>query len=149
MKKKKSAIGSHDILTINNSVLDQLFINVALVEVFAKANIKAFVSASEAMDYLFKEEYLPDLVILDLNVGELSGKAFITLIKHSRNLDNIPLIILSNAGHEQELLRLGADDFYRKPSDLADVIELLRKIKSKWLPRTDLVQARMMAGIVK
>jgi two-component system KDP operon response regulator KdpE len=68
----------------------------------------------------------PDLIILDLGLPDMDGKA---VIKTLREWTNIPIIILSARDQEAEkvaALELGADDYLTKPFSTP---ELLARIK--------------------
>ena len=128
---------SYDIALINANKLDQLISHVAVYEIFSSSRIEAFDSVSEAMDFFFKKEFFPDLVILDLNIGELSGKAFITLMKNSRKLDSTPIIILSNHGDEREFLNWGANGFYKRPDDFNSIMNVLEEVRYRWFSNVE------------
>ncbi len=57
----------------------------------------------------------PDLVLLDLGLGDIDGK---DVIKNLRQWANLPIIVLSARTDDEETaltLRLGADDYITKP----------------------------------
>jgi FixJ family two-component response regulator len=121
------------IVYVNKSLQEQRFFKMAASLALPGAIVAGFEVAGNAMDYMFRCNERPDVVILDMNIGDLSGKAFITLMKNSRPLEFIPLIGVGSYGMEQEILRYGADDFYCKPNVLGNLIELITKLKYKWL----------------
>jgi DNA-binding NarL/FixJ family response regulator len=43
------------------------------------------------------------------------------------------LTTASNPGEKQELLRLGANDFYTKPVELSDLVRIVRSVSDRWL----------------
>lgn len=62
--------------------------------------------------------YLPDLIICDLMMPNMDGKAFAKALKQDPELNYIPLIMLTasfSANDEDTLLRLHADDYIQKP----------------------------------
>ena len=64
----------------------------------------------------------PDLIILDLALPDLSGAE---VLERIRSWSNVPIIMLSIEGDEQEkvrLLRLGADDYVVKPFGIAELL---------------------------
>jgi DNA-binding response OmpR family regulator len=128
---------AYNIALINANKLDQLISHVAVYEIFSSSRIETFDSASEAMDFFFKKEFFPDLVILDLNIGELSGKAFITLMKNSKKLDSTPIIILSNHGDEREFLNWGANGFYKRPNDFNSIMNVLEEVRYRWFSNVE------------
>ncbi|WP_311481819.1 response regulator transcription factor [uncultured Anaerococcus sp.] len=88
-----------------------------------------FLDLREIEDYLSLNKY--SLIILDLMLGELDGLDYLKLI---RDEINRPIIILTaKAGKDDELrgLKLGADDYIKKPFD-PDI--LLARIKAKLRP---------------
>jgi DNA-binding response OmpR family regulator len=74
------------------------------------------------------KEYHPDLIILDVMLPDINGKAVCELIRSDSSLSDIKIICISGMVEEdkvQELLAAGADDFMHKP---LDIDELLRKV---------------------
>lgn len=72
----------------------------------------------------------PDLVLLDLVMPKMHGFEVLTKLKKNKNTKNIPVIILSNLGQDEEIkkgMKLGALDYYKKAS--TDLSELSEKIK--------------------
>ena len=74
------------------------------------------------------EEYMPDLVILDIMMPGLDGFQVLGLI---RQRINVPVIMLSakrEVNTVRDALDLGADDYVRKPFHTQ---ELLARVKTK------------------
>ena len=64
------------------------------------------------------EQQKPDLVVLDLMLPGMNGLDICRKMKHSPELKNIPVIILSAKNEELDVvlgLELGADDYVSKP----------------------------------
>jgi PAS domain S-box-containing protein len=64
---------------------------------------------------------LPNLVLLDLNLGDLPGQEVLRLLKANPRTARIPVVIVTadaSTGRAQELLTLGADRYITKPLDL-------------------------------
>lgn len=84
----------------------------------------------EALDYLQND--IPDIVITDIRMKEVSG---LTLIQKIREKNaNIPIVIVS--GHDdfhyaQQAIRYGVVDYLLKPIDRTMFIATLKKIRSK------------------
>lgn len=75
----------------------------------------------------------PDLVLLDLRLPKLSGFEVLKQIKNDKNLNYIPVIVLSNLGEKEDIqkaLELGATDYLIKahftPTEVLDkIVEIL------------------------
>ena len=77
------------------------------------------------------QKELPDMVLLDLILPKLSGFDVLQKIKQDEKTKNIPVIILSNLGQDEDRkkgLALGAVDYYVKASTDLDVIS--EKVKA-------------------
>jgi CheY-like chemotaxis protein len=62
-------------------------------------------------------EHAPDLILLDVRLGEMSGYDVCARLKSDPVTRPIPIIILTaadNAQDRQDALRAGADDFFPK-----------------------------------
>ena len=75
--------------------------------------VKQAESAEDAFSIL--ENYVPDLIILDLNLPGMDGFEF---LHHFRKTNNIPVIIVSARDADEDIisgLGYGADEFVTKP----------------------------------
>lgn len=79
---------------------------------------------------------MPDLILLDLMLPKKSGFDVLTEIKADENIKNIPVIILSNLGQEEDVkrgLEMGAIDFLTKSNiKLADVVKKIQDVLIKY-----------------
>lgn len=78
------------------------------------------------------KSFMPDLILLDIMLPELSGD---DVLQRLRRFTNVPVIVVSAKTMIQtkiDLLKLGADDYMTKPFDL---YELLARIEAN-LKRT-------------
>lgn len=83
----------------------------------------------EALDLLSKES-LPDLVLLDLVLPKVDGKAVLGALKADPRTAHIPVIVLSNlssAEDQDETQKLGASKYLVKamslPSDIVQEVK--------------------------
>ena len=77
---------------------------------------------------MLAKEYHPDLIILDVMLPDINGKAVCELIRADATMQDIKIICISGMVEEdriQELRDAGADDFLHKP---LDIDELLKRI---------------------
>lgn len=71
---------------------------------------------------------MPSLVLLDLNMPEMSGLEVLQVLREDAFFDRLPVIcMLTSSSHprDRELARqLGARDFFTKPTSTADYVAL-------------------------
>jgi two-component system KDP operon response regulator KdpE len=83
-------------------------------------------SGEEALNQLGKQ--VPDLVILDLAMPEMSG---LEVCRRIREFSTVPIIILSAKGSESDkvaALDLGADDYVTKPFGMDELLARARAV---------------------
>ena len=76
------------------------------------------------------EQLRPDVILLDILIPKMDGFAVLQHLKANKDLENIPVIIASNLGQQQDIdkgLELGAKDFIVKSE--SSVTQILTKIK--------------------
>ncbi|CAN5638127.1 hypothetical protein BH23PLA1_BH23PLA1_25610 [soil metagenome] len=77
------------------------------------------------------KEYHPDLMILDVMLPDINGKAVCELVRSDPSLSDIKIICISGMIEEDkvdELKEAGADDFLRKPLDIDELIQRVCKL---------------------
>lgn len=81
------------------------------------------ISVSEAMQAV--EAMLPNLILLDISMPEMSGFEYCKLLKRNPKTQEIPIIFISakdSPEDKQEGFRLGAVDFITRPFEAQEVI---------------------------
>jgi len=83
--------------------------------------------SSRVLDLML--EKLPDVLLLDLNMPDVSGFDIMQAMQDSSELKHIPVIVLTastDADSKLRALELGASDFLAKPVDASELILRLR-----------------------
>lgn len=83
-------------------------------------------NGQEALEMVAQE--MPDLIILDVMMPKLDG---ITVAIRIRQFSNVPIIMLTALGEEQDRVRglnLGADDYVVKPFSATELIARVRAV---------------------
>jgi len=77
---------------------------------------------------MLAKEYHPDLIILDVMLPDINGKAVCDLVRKDPTMADIKIICISGLVEEEKIAELheaGADDFLHKP---LDIDELKRRV---------------------
>lgn len=76
-------------------------------------------------------EFMPDLVITDINMPDINGLEVVRFVKESENFMHIPVIIVTTEGREVDRergLRLGADRYLVKPFEPDELQKHVREL---------------------
>lgn len=88
-------------------------------------------SATNGEDGIAKAKSLaPDLVLLDIMMPGIDGWETLTRLKRDTATSNIPVIIFTAREHargHQKSSEMGAADYFRKPFEPDELIELVEK----------------------
>ena len=96
--------------------------------------IAHFADGGSAMDYLFSEEVRlngPMLILLDLNLPDMSGTDILARVKSDDRLKRAPVVILTTTDDKTEIQRcydLGCNVYITKPADYESVAGAIRQL---------------------
>lgn len=95
----------------------------SLKEKDVSAEIKVSSSAKQSFEIL--SSYIPDIIILDVQLGDMHGIDFMKAIKSSKRLNSVPVIFISAKYTEPSdraaALLVGAKAFFSKPVDIEEL----------------------------
>lgn len=77
------------------------------------------------------EGHMPDIIISDLNMPEMSGEEFLLYLKANELFSDIPVLILSSVESSASRIRLfeeGAEDFILKPFNPEELRVRIKRI---------------------
>jgi CheY-like chemotaxis protein len=116
----------------------------------ANGNIRLHVAADgvEAMAFLRRQgahdaSPRPDLILLDLNLPRMDGRAVLMHIKEDDDLKTIPTVILTTSDAEVDIVKsyqLQANCYLSKPVQLDAFESLVKSINDFWLTKVKLPQ---------
>ncbi len=89
------------------------------------ARFRVLVAENGAQGLAMAREHVPDLIISDVMMPEMDGQELCERLKGDREIDFIPVILLTaKAGRDSRLLGLaaGADDYLAKPVDIPELL---------------------------
>ena len=88
-----------------------------------------FLSARLAAQTLLAGEH-PELIILDINMPEVSGLDFLEFLRHRSELIHMPVVMLSTEAADtlvDQAIAMGADAYVTKPATLEELDMAMRK----------------------
>lgn len=111
------------------AVVDDNPVNLELAESVLEEDYRLTLLPSAKRLLSCLEETIPDMILLDINMPEMSGYEALKIIRQSSEWKNIPVIFLtgqSDIQSEREGFRLGAQDFIIKPFDNVVMLSRVR-----------------------
>ncbi len=134
---KPSPIKPSEVLLVEDNAGDALLIAQVLAEDSSiSVHLHHARDGMEALLMLANGVTKPDLVILDLNVPNLSGCA----VLERYHPKDVPVVVFSSSWNEADRrrsLELGAQEFVRKPMHLQAFKDAVCEMVKKWAVRRD------------
>jgi CheY-like chemotaxis protein len=132
------------ILVADDSSDDFLLIQAAFRKAGLPHELYHVIDGDQALAYLRREAPFedaerfpfPDLMLLDLMMPRMSGFDVLALLRERPDL-RIPVIVMLSGSilpeDAQKALKLGAVDYFSKPTTLAALVELASTFHRRWL----------------
>ena len=123
------------ILIVEDDRVDAMTIKRAMKEIKLVNEIVWAENGEEGLTYLKSNKALPCIIILDLNMPKMNGHEFIEIVKKDKNINHIPIIVLTTSRAEQDKLKSfqsGVAGYMVKPIDYLQFVEVIRTIKVYW-----------------
>ncbi len=132
------------ILIADDDADDRMLIGDALEEARLKNPVDFVEDGVELMDYLkhegkyahLTEEFLPGIILLDLNMPRKDGRTVLKEIRADENLRRIPIVVLTTSKSEEDILRtynLGVNSFITKPVTFDGLVEVIQVLSKYWI----------------
>ena len=105
---------------------------VSLLEYNIKASGFKFEHSTNGYDAMMRlQKSNPDLILLDWMLPDIAGTEVCKFVRNNKDLKNIPIIMLTAKGEEQDLLsgfEMGCDDYITKPFSPAELIARIKAL---------------------
>ena len=129
------------ILLVEDSPDDILLTEEALEDAKMANELHVVMDGEAALEFLRGEgkhsrSPRPDVVILDLNLPKKDGREVLKEIKDDDDLRQIPVLILTSSGAEEDILAAydeHVNAYIQKPVDFDEFIRAMRSIEEFWL----------------
>jgi DNA-binding response OmpR family regulator len=122
---------------VEDNPADAMLVQEALKEHHVRAEFVVLGDGEKAIRFI--EEFdattgsYPKLVILDLNLPKRNGKDVLRRIRQNAEWNHVPVVILTSSNtpaDREETVRLGANEYIRKPSHLEDFLSIGAVLKN-------------------
>lgn len=135
-----------EILLVEDNPGDSRLTLEAIRDCAVDTHLKVARDGVEAMALLRKEGVYgdaarPALILLDLNLPKKGGREVLAEIKNDPELRRIPVVVFSTSVSEDDVLmayNLHANCYIPKPTDMSELIAVIRCIEEFWLTRVRL-----------
>lgn len=129
------------ILLVEDNEGDIMLTKEALEEGKIANEISVARDGKQAIDYLEnhlanKNNKLPDLILLDINLPRKNGYEVLHYIKENETLKQIPVIILTTSSSERDVTlayKNHANCFISKPVEADQFLEVIASIENFWI----------------
>ena len=124
------------ILLVEDSQADALLIQEALRQVAVEHEIERVTDGERALERLRSAGPKPGLVLLDLNLPRVDGRAVLAEVKSDPELRDIPVIVLTTSSAPSDIAFAydhHANSYVRKPLGLDALVEAAAAIRDFWL----------------
>ena len=132
-----------NILLVEDDPEDVRIIMRALESSDMKTTVHVACDGVEAIDYLYqRNQYTPEsaprpnLILLDLNLPRVDGRAVLRELKYSADFRQIPVVILTTSENPDDVLNsydLGVNSFMTKPVAYDKFVALIHDLERYWL----------------
>ncbi|MFH0916348.1 MAG: response regulator [bacterium] len=138
------------ILICDDDEDDRILTKQALENAHISNNLRFVEDGEQLLDYLYQRgEYSgetgkaprPGLILLDLNMPKMDGREALEVIKGDKTLHDIPVVVLSTSGSDQDIIRsyqLGVNSFITKPVTFPGLVEAMNVLGRYWLEIVEL-----------
>src|SRR5688500_2821616 len=123
------------ILVAEDDVDDRTLAALAFGELEARHELEFVMDGQQLIDNLRQKvetnKPLPDLVLLDLNMPRKDGREALREMKESTDLSSISVVIFSTSSAPEDVQytrKLGAANYFVKPSDYTQLLKVVRTI---------------------
>ncbi|UOM32770.1 response regulator [Acuticoccus sp. I52.16.1] len=101
---------------------------------------------NEACDYVcgrrpYQDAPRPDLIVLDLNLPDMSGKDVLATVKSGVDTRTIPVVIFSSSRSQSDVVEtyeLGANSYMQKPLELEAYRDVVHSLEKFWFSAAQL-----------
>jgi DNA-binding response OmpR family regulator len=112
-------------------IVDDSIIEIGIIQsILLEAGVVSKAATSGRDIVKVTEEYKPDIILLDLNMPDISGVEVCVRLLASQSTKHVPIIIISGYTDQStkvEALKAGGVDYITKPFKSETILELVKR----------------------
>jgi CheY-like chemotaxis protein len=132
------------ILLVEDSRDDAFFLRRAFLKAGLSHPIVDVRNGQQAVNYLSGNALyadrslypLPKLVLVDLKMPLMDGFELLTWLRSRPELERLPVVVISSsalATDKEKAIKLGARDYFVKPNDPEELVQVVEALHTKWM----------------
>ena len=133
----------HTVLLADDNPDDCEMVREAWSEVPIGKDLRFVNDGSELLDYLYRRgpflsrEYSPrpSVILLDLNMPQMTGSEALAEIKTDSSLASIPIVVLTTSKAPKDIAQivgLGVNGYIHKPNSYAGYLQMFVNLRQNW-----------------
>jgi two-component system, response regulator len=130
-----------DVLLVEDNLADAELVVRTLKSLHPGVSVSVVRDGAEALDCLFgtglyKTQYTPQLILLDMGLPKVSGLEVLRVIRSYARTRTIPVVMLSGSPEETKIAQgyeLGVNSYVVKPQSLEEFRQVVRQIGTYWM----------------
>jgi CheY-like chemotaxis protein len=132
-----------EVLWVEDNWGDVLLMKEAFQENHLRARLNVVTDGEEAMAFLNHEaKHLgapsPDIILLDLNLPRMDGRALLRRLKRHPRFNAVPIVVLTSSRLDsdmREAFDMDANGYIVKPVDLSGFLQTTKTLQDFWFKR--------------
>ena len=147
------SVGEGVVLYVEDEETDATFMEWAFAQKGLSERLRRVGTGRAAIDYLAgsglfadREAYpVPALVLLDLNLPQVSGFEVLEWIRNNPDYEHLPVVLFSSSAREDDRIKgekLRADELIVKPSSGLDFDKVVEVLEARWMGKITSNQGR-------
>ena len=128
----------HRVLLVEDNPADANLVEEALEEARLDCELRVMRDGQQVIEMIESLESggaqeMPDLVLLDLNLPKVTGDMVLQRVRSSPLCHEAKVLIISSSdtpADRERAMKLGALGYFRKPSNLADFMEIGPRVRA-------------------
>ncbi|AGB38035.1 response regulator [Natronococcus occultus] len=131
-------IPSREVLLVEDNPGDVRLVREAFAATDGDHELHAVMTGEDAVQFLerrARDEAIPDLVLLDLNLPGIDGGDVLERIRESPELRRLPVIVLSSSEASEDVeacYRRAANAYLAKPIAPEELVSMIRSVERFW-----------------